>query len=442
MSDKRAPILAHLRFLRESRPRHFWGTAAVGAASLFGMVTAFAVAPSTAELQATQQFVTEPLQLPRLEPLAHVDSLFIREERVERGDSVASLFGRLGVDDPEALDYLRRDAKAKDVFRQLKPGRAVTAKMTRDGRLSSLMVPLNEKDRALIVERIDGKLAAAEQTLQIETRITMKSGEIAGSLFSATDDAGLPDNVAVQLGEIFGGEIDFHRDLRRGDRFTVLFEMMYHLGRPLRAGRILSAEFVSQNRAHRAVYFADSDDVHGSYYTPEGRNLKNAFLRSPLEFSRITSGFAMRVHPITQDWRAHKGVDYSAPVGTKVRATADGVVDFVGLQNGYGNIVVLRHQGKYSTHYGHLNAFAAGLKKGARVSQGDLIGYVGMTGRATGPHLHYEFRVDNVHQNPLSAAMTIAVALNPGQLARFRQNTQPLLARMSLSSPVTLAQLD
>ena len=442
MSDKRAPILAHLRLLRESRPRHFWGTAAVGAASLFGMVTAFAVAPSSAELQATQQFVAEPLQLPRLEPLAHIDSLFIREERVERGDSVASLFGRLGVDDPEALDYLRRDGKAKDVFRQLKPGRAVTAKMTRDGRLSSLMVPLNEKNRALIVERIDGKLAAAEQTLQIETRITMKSGEIAGSLFSATDDADLPDNVAVQLGEIFGGEIDFHRDLRRGDRFTVLFEMMYHLGRPLRAGRILSAEFISQNRTHRAVYFADGDDGHGSYYTPEGRNLKKAFLRSPLEFSRITSGFAMRVHPVTQDWRAHKGVDYSAPVGTKVRATADGVVDFIGRQNGYGNIIVLRHQGKYSTHYGHLNAFATGLKKGARVSQGDLIGYVGMTGWATGPHLHYEFRVDNVHQNPLSAAMPIAVALNPEQLARFRQHTQPLLARMSLSGPVTLAQLD
>jgi murein DD-endopeptidase MepM/ murein hydrolase activator NlpD len=218
--------------------------------------------------------------------------------------------------------------------------------------------------------------------------------------------------------------------------------MMYHLGQPLRAGRILSAEFVSQNRSHRAVYFADGNDGHGSYYTPEGKNLKKAFLRSPLEFSRITSGFAMRVHPITQDWRAHKGVDYSAPVGTKVRATADGVVDFVGRQNGYGNIVVLRHQGKYSTHYGHLNAFAAGLKKGARVSQGDLIGYVGMTGWATGPHLHYEFRVDNVHQNPLSAAMTVAVALNPEQLARFRQRTQPLLARMSLNGPVTLAQLD
>jgi murein DD-endopeptidase MepM/ murein hydrolase activator NlpD len=441
MSDKRAPILAHLRFLRESRPRHFWGTAAVGAASLFGMVTAFAVAPSTAELQATQQFVTEPLQLPRLEPLAHVDSLFIREERVERGDSVASLFGRLGVDDPEALDYLRRDAKAKDVFRQLKPGRAVTAKMTRDGRLSSLMVPLNEKDRALIVERIDGKLAAAEQTLQIETRITMKSGEIAGSLFSATDDAGLPDNVAVQLGEIFGGEIDFHRDLRRGDRFTVLFEMAYHLGQPLRAVRILAAEFTTQGKSHRAVHFATGDG-HGSYYTPEGRNLKKAFLRSPLEFSRITSGFAMRVHPITQDWRAHKGVDYSAPVGTKVRATADGVVDFIGRQNGYGNIIVLRHQGRYSTHYGHLNAFAAGLKKGARVGQGDLIGYVGMTGWTTGPHLHYEFRVDNIHQNPLSAAMPIAVELNPQQLARFRQDTQPLLARMTLTAPLSVAQLD
>jgi murein DD-endopeptidase MepM/ murein hydrolase activator NlpD len=418
-----------------------WGAAAVSTASLFGMVTAFAVAPTTAQLQAMQQSVVEPLQLPRLELVAQTDNLFIREERVERGDSVASLFGRLGVDDQEALDFLRRDRKASEVFRQIKPGRAVTAKMTREGRLSSLMVPLNDKGRALMVERIDGKLAASEQTLQIETRVTMKSGEIVSSLFAATDDAGLPDNIAVQLGEIFGGEIDFHRDLRRGDRFTVLFEMDYHLGRPLRAGKILAVEFTTQNESHRAVYFSGADG-RGSYFTPEGKNLKNAFLRSPLEFSRITSGFAMRLHPITRDWRAHKGVDYSAPVGTKVRATADGVVDFIGRQSGYGNIIVLRHQGRYSTHYGHLSAFAAGLKNGDKVSQGELIGYVGMTGWATGPHLHYEFRIDDVQQNPLSAAMPILVALSAQQLARFRQETQPLLAQMALSAQVIVAQLD
>ena len=220
-------------------------------------------------------------------------------------------------------------------------------------------------------------------------------------MFAATDDAGLPDSVATQLAEIFGGEIDFHRDLRRGDHLSVIYETIYHDGRPLRGGRVLCAEFVNDGHTYRAVYFQAADGK-GAYYSPEGKSLKKAFLRSPLEFSRITSGFSMRLHPILKEWRAHKGVDYAAPTGTRVKATADGAVDFVGVQRGYGNVVILRHQGKYTTYYGHLKGFASGVRKAMRVAQGDTIGYVGMSGMATGPHLHYEFRINDVQQNPSS----------------------------------------
>lgn len=445
MISRRTRILAHLHGLRESRPKHFWGSAAVAGTSLFGMVAAFAVAPTTAQLQASQQVVVEAISLPRVEVSApdstRVAALYIREERVQRGDSIASLLARMGVDDPLATEFLRHDKRTRALFQQLRPGKWITTRTDADGRLFALTFPLNGEDRALVVERQGESFAAVEQKLELETRVAMKSGEIRSSLFAATDDAGIPDNVAVQLTEIFGTEIDFHRELRRGDRFSVVFETIYHHGQPLRAGRVLAAEFVNGGHSHKAVHYSSSQSG-GAYYTPEGKSLKAAFLRSPLEVSRITSGFAMRRHPITQDWHAHKGVDYAAPTGTRVKATADGVVDFVGRQNGYGNIIVLKHRGRYTTHYGHLNGFAAGLRKGARVSQGDLIGYVGATGWATGPHLHYEFRIDNVHQNPLSAALPAEIPLDGAALADFRRHSEPLMARIELFRSTQVALLD
>ena len=188
----------------------------------------------------------------------------------------------------------------------------------------------------------------------------MKSGEIRSSLFAATDAAGIPDSVAIQLADIFGGDIDFHRDLRRGDRFSVVYEMLTIDGRPLRAGRVLAAEFVNSRKTLRAVWFATP--TAGGYYAPDGKNLRKAFLRSPLEFSRVSSGFGMRLHPILQQWRAHKGVDYAAPAGTRVRAVGDGVVEFAGRQGGYGNVVIVRHDGGITTAYAHLN----GLRRGIR----------------------------------------------------------------------------
>ncbi len=247
--------------------------------------------------------------------------------------------------------------------------------------------------------------------------------------------------MASQIADIFAGDVDFQRDLRRGDRFTVAYEMFYHEGRPIRSGRLLAADFTNQRRTYRAIWFQPADGP-GGYYSPDGKNLHKAFLRSPLEYSRISSGFGMRNHPILQQWRAHKGVDYAAPIGTRVRATGDGVVDFAGQRNGYGNVIVLRHNGGYSTYYAHLNGFARGVHRGVRVAQGDIIGYVGQSGWATGPHLHYEFHVRNEYRNPLTLAMPAANPVPHHLLIAFFQASQPLAAQLDLLKNTDVALLE
>src|SRR6266700_2947930 len=240
------------------------------------------------------------------------------------------------------------------------------------GTLRSLSF-LTDRDTVLSVDRLGDSFRRFEQQADVARGIEMKSGEIKTSLFAATDAAGIPDGIAIQLADIFGGDVDFHRDLRRGDRFGVLFETFYHGGKTVRFGRVLAAEFYSQRKTYRAVWFQDPWG-RGGYYTPDGENLRKVFLRSPLEFSRITSGFGLRRHPIFRHWRAHQGIDYGAPVGTGVRSTGDGVVSFAGRRNGYGNIIVLRHHGGYSTYYAHLRDFAPALRAGSRVVQGEIIG--------------------------------------------------------------------
>jgi murein DD-endopeptidase MepM/ murein hydrolase activator NlpD len=217
--------------------------------------------------------------------------------------------------------------------------------------------------------------------------------------------------------------------------------MSYHEGRAIKSGRLLAAEFINKGKSYRAVWFQDSEG-NGGYYTPEGKNVRKAFLRSPLEFSRVSSGFSMRFHPILQQWRAHKGIDYAAPSGTHVKATADGVVESVGRQGGYGNFVTLKHQGGFSTSYAHLSSFARGLRKGTRVHQGDVIGNVGMTGWATGPHLHYEFRVNDQVRNPLTVALPSALPISAQQLAAFSNVSAPLATELNLLKNTNLALLE
>ena len=435
-------ILAHLHAFSAAKPGPLWATAGVAVLSLFGMVAAFGTAPSTLGLQVAQQTVVEQLAPAIGVANNQAGEFFVREVPIQRGDTIASLLARLGVQDDAAFQFLRNERATQTIFEQLRPGKPVTAYVGENGELQTLIYPLNGMERALFVERKNGRLQASEQDLKLETQVQIKSGEIRYSLFGATDAAGLPDSVAIQLTDIFGGDIDFHRDLRRGDHFSVVFESLTHFGKPVKTGRILAAEFINQGRSYRAFWYAD-EDGKGAYFTPEGKNIRKAFLRSPLEFSRITSGFSLaRFHPILHTWRAHTGIDYGAPIGTRIKSTADGVVEFVGNKGGYGRVIILRHQGHYTTLYGHLSAFAAGLRKGARIAQGDVIGYVGASGLATGPHLHYEFRIDGVYKNPLAMTLPSAPPLSPQQLVRFQAQIQPQLAQLNLVKGSNLALLD
>jgi murein DD-endopeptidase MepM/ murein hydrolase activator NlpD len=414
--------------------------------SLFGMVAAFGTVNDSGIENIPRQEIVEQLALPALTATTEAGQSFLREDRVQRGDTVMELLQRLGVDDPAAVGFLKGSNTTQSLFRQLSPGKSLSARTGPQGELQSLVFPLNGgKDQALVVERQGARFIASEQALPLESQVVMKTAEIRYSLFGASDAAGIPDSVATQLADIFGGDIDFHRDLRKGDRFAVIYESVNHLGRAVRSGRILAAEFVNNGKTYRAAWFADDagGENTGGYYTAEGKNIRKAFLRSPLEFSRITSGFtSARFHPVLQKWRAHRGVDYGAPVGTRVKATGNGVVEFAGVQGGYGKVVILRHQGRYTTLYGHLSGFASGLRKGNRVSQGDVIAFVGATGLASGPHLHYEFRVGDVHQNPLAIALPSAPPLMPQQLAQFQAQTGTHLARLDLIRGFNLAQSD
>jgi murein DD-endopeptidase MepM/ murein hydrolase activator NlpD len=310
----------------------------------------------------------------------------------------------------------------------------VTAKADSQGHLVSLFFPVNGKDSMLVVERRKDGFTASEQMMQLTPRIHVNSGQIVSSLFGATDAAGIPDAIATQLAEIFSSDIDFYRDLRKGDRFAIVFETLTYNGQYFRSGRILAAEFVNGDKTYQAYWFEAENGKGGGYYTSDGKSLRKTFLRSPLEFSRVTSGFSSaRVHPILQTIRAHKGIDYGAPTGTRIRAVADGTVEFAGQQNGYGNLIVLKHQGSYSTAYGHMNGFAPNIRKGVKVDQGNTIGFVGQTGLATGPHLHYEFRVNGQQIDPEAVALPDAVPLDKAQLARFKAASEPPRAHLELA---------
>ncbi|MDR2165104.1 MAG: M23 family metallopeptidase [Zoogloeaceae bacterium] len=390
-----------------------------------------AVATPSASLPPDgQNAIVEELDLAASAPLTLKNEIFLREERVVRGDTFDQLLSRLGIQDDAARRYILHSPDLGILHRQLVPGRVVSARTTENGALLSLHFPMNGGETVTVVEQRPNGLTTSVMPRQYETREELKSGEIVYSLFGATDDAGIPDVIAVQMAEIFSGEIDFHRDLRKGDKFTLVYEMQYYRGYPVNTGRILAAEFVNAGRTYRAFHHADGGK--GAYYDASGKSLKKAFLRSPLEFSRVTSGFSMRFHPILKTWRAHKGIDYGAPAGTRIRATGDGVVQFAGRQNGYGNFILLSHAGGYQTAYAHMSRFAEGIRKGDRVSQGDIIGYVGQTGWATGPHLHYEFRVRGQAINPLSLDVPVSVPLPPQQRAAFEAETGQRLGMLQL----------
>lgn len=381
------------------------------------VITAFGIAPDSSVLPTPPALVREPLDLPELIPQPSQPERFIAQERVLRGDTVAALFERLGVRDARALEFLRGDATGKTLFRQLVPGRMLQAETGAEGELLALRYYLSQS-ALLEFSRSGDRFSSRSRAVTEAPRVFYKTATIRSSLFAATDAAGIPDAIALQLARVFATDIDFHVDLRKGDRFAVVYEMLYDSGELIAPGRILAAEFVNDGHSYQAVLFRDDEGVDG-YYSLDGTNRAKAFLRSPVEFSRVSSGFGGRFHPIFKNWRAHTGVDFVAPRGTRVIASADGHVVAAGPRGGYGNAVEIRHGGGTTTLYAHLSGFAQGVRVGSRVRQGDPIGYVGSTGYATGPHLHYEFKVAGIHQDPMKVALPKAEPVPARLRAQF-----------------------
>jgi len=383
------------------------------------VLTAFGIAPGTAVDDLHPAPVAQALDLPVPGATPAVPGRYVTQERVLRGDTVAALFERLGIHDARALDFLRTDATGRTIFRQLVPGRMLQAETGEQGELLALRYFLGSASLLEVMRSAEG-FTARNRAVAEAPRVYYKTATIRSSLFAATDGAGIPDAIAMQIARVFSTDIDFHTDLRKGDRVSVVYEMIYDSGELVAPGRILCAEFVNDGHAYQAVLFTD-DEGKDTYYSMDGSNRAKAFLRSPVEFSRISSGFGGRIHPIFNNWRAHTGVDFAAPRGTRVMASADGTVMSAGVRGGYGNAIEIRHGGAITTLYGHLTGFAQGIKAGARVRQGDVIGYVGSTGYATGPHLHYEFKISGMHQDPLKVALPKAEPV-PAQLRpRFEQ---------------------
>lgn len=407
---------------------------------LLAVVSAFGIIPQSEIGFAFNQNVVEEISLPATVQVTGSEDIFWRTERVQRGDTIAELLRRLNVDDINASNYLRNHKAAASLYR-ISAGKDIQAETRADGSLISLRF-INDSGSHVIIEKTEDSYSTRVLGAQIEKRIIMRTGEINYTLFAATDAAGMSDAAANQLADIFSGDIDFHRDLRKGDKFSVIYEMNYSNGEAVSTGNILAAEFINQGHQYRAAYYEMTKN-HGSYFSPDGKNMRKAFLRSPIEFSRVSSGFTLsRFHPVLNKWRAHKGVDYAAATGTKVKATADGTIDFVGKQGGYGNVVMVNHQGRYSTVYGHLSRFASGLRRGQRVAQGDIIAYVGQSGLATGPHLHYEFKIDGQQRDPLRVALPDARPINALQKEEFQAATANIIERLSMLSANHLAKLD
>ncbi|MEN9538282.1 MAG: hypothetical protein RLZZ126_517 [Pseudomonadota bacterium] len=422
--------------------------AATGAGGVFAVA---ALAPDVAELPV-QMVAEEPnvVQAAAVQPVGLLELPALYRSDVTRStDTAQAALRRMGVADDNAAAFLRTDplvrkhlwGRAGRLLRaetRVEPGAGhqmdrFTARWAADERTF----------HRLVVERTPAGSSSGWvsrlETAPLVPAHRLAGGVIQSSLFAATDEASIPDAVATQMADIFSGDIDFHRALRKGDRFSLMYEVLEADGEPLKAGRVVNAEFVNKGKAYSAIWFRSSDKPGGAYFTLAGASLTRSFLASPLEFSRVTSGFGMRTHPIARDWRAHKGVDYAAPTGTPIRSVANGVVAFAGVQRGYGNVVEVDHGKGKTTLYAHMNRID--VRKGDKISQGQHVGTVGRTGWSTGPHLHFEFRVDGSHRDPVAvlAQQVEEQPLSPTQKAQFAQVAAQAQTALAAAASLRLA---
>lgn len=352
---------------------------------------------------------------------------------VGRNDTLDGIFRRMALDKSD-LAAIRNLPGIRQSLDFLKPGDAINVTHSHDGAIKELTRKVSET-QTLHVVREEAGFAAKIISNPVETRLRTATATIDSSLFQAAEGADISDMVALKLANVFAWDIDFVLDIREGDRFTAVYEQIYQDGKYLHDGEVLAAEFVNDGKVYRAVRFTAEDGSTG-YYTPDGKPMRKAFLRAPVDFTRVSSVFnPARLHPILNTIRGHMGTDYAAPTGTPVHAAGDGRVSFEGTRGGYGNAIVLDHSNSVSTLYGHMSRFAGNIHMGSHVSQGDVIGYVGMTGLATGPHLHYEYLMNGVHMNPQTVKLPGAEPLRAETMDKFRTATAALLS--GLSAPAT-----
>ena len=438
---------AHSETLRAFVVRHPQHVTAVLAAVLLGGGGgAFAVAnlgPDASNLPV--RTLVETLETPKLEQqVAALEQKTLKLYRndITRGsDTAESLLRRLGLVDSAAAAYIRQTPEARQALLN-RSGRNVSVEANEQQQLLTLTTRWLKSDsdsqfqRMVITRNDNNKFSVRTDTAPLTASVRMAGGTVASSLYAASDEARLPDTVTRQLADVFSGQIDFHRALRKGAVFSVVYETLEAEGEPLRTGRLLSAEINNDKKTYDAVWFQEPGQK-GAYYTMKGDSLRRAFLASPVPYSRRTSGFGMRQHPILHTQRAHTGVDYAAPTGTPVMSVADGVVVESSYQGAYGNMVVVQHNGQQATVYAHLSRMQ--VKRGQSIKQGDVIGAVGTTGLSTGPHLHFEFRVNGRHVDPLTLAQQgsaepISSALRP----QFNQRAQ--VARSQLMAAAQMRQ--
>lgn len=427
-------------------------------AALFGTaITAFGVAPLAPDAaDLPKRLIAEQVEPPdwqaQLEALGEFELQLTRNDLTRGTDTVDTLLARLNVTDAQAAAFLRNDPVARRLM-QGRAGKMVQVQVGPSGELHRLIAryPAEKAEQyathftRLTIERAADGLAARIEQAELNAQVALRSGTIESSLWAATAASQIPDTVTIQMAEIFANEIDFRRDLRRGDFFAVIFESLEADGEPITwnqaAGRVLAAQFTNAGRVHEAYWFRDPVLGKAAYFDARGESLRRAFLASPMEFSRVSSGFAMRFHPILKTWRRHLGVDYAAPTGTPVRTVADGVVEFAGWQNGYGNVVFIRHAGARVTVYAHLSRM--NVRQGQRVEQGQHIGAVGATGWATGPHLHFEIRENGQHVDPLRVARSSeAFSIAPASRMQFQAQALALRNQLALASQQQFAQAE
>jgi len=360
-----------------------------------------------------------------------------REVIVAKGDTLSTLFEKVGLPSTSVHEVLASDKQAKQ-FTQLQRGQKLEFELNPEGQLTNLHTKLSDLE-SITLTKNDKGYVFNRITAKPTVRSAYAHGVINSSLSQSAARAGLSHSLTMDMASVFGYDIDFAQDIRQGDEFDVIYEQKVVNGKSVGNGPILSARFTNRGKTYTAVRYTNKQG-NSSYYTADGNSMRKAFIRTPVDFARISSKFsAGRKHPILNKIRAHKGVDYAAPRGTPIKAAGDGKVLLAGRRGGYGNTVIIQHGNTYRTLYGHMQGFAKGVKTGGSVKQGQVIGYIGTTGLSTGPHLHYEFQVNGVHVDPLGQKLPMADPIAKGERARFLAQSQPLMARMDQEKATMLA---